>query len=136
VAAVAGGATPFPAAGGKAQQRYERVRSYVLAEPALRPAVSPVHFDLRRLERCGLLGLVDTPPWRRGVGGLEVQIVPLLAADAEDRWARLCELLVGLVAGTEEASDATSRFVCPGLDGAAGEGADDPEPAGRHHALR
>ena len=52
-------AAPFLSIGGMAQGRYERLRTYMLTEPAARPRVSPAQFDLRRFERFGVLGLVE-----------------------------------------------------------------------------
>ena len=122
--------------GGTAQQRYERLRSYVLLDPARRPRVSPERFDLQRFRRFGLLGLVDGQPTRQADDRFEVQIVPLGTDDAADRWARLCELLGRLVTMPQGGEDATGCTVRAGVDGAAGEGRDDQEPACRHHAAR
>jgi hypothetical protein len=109
----------------------------VLLDPARRPRISPERFDLERFRRFGLLGLVDQHPTRETTDAFEVQLMPLGTDDASDRWARLCELLAGLVTQPEGGEpDATSCPVRAGFDGVAGEGADDPEPACRHHALR
>ena len=48
-------ARPFLGSGGTAQGRYERLRDYMLMEPADRPRTSPAQFDLRRFHRYGLL---------------------------------------------------------------------------------
>ena len=128
-------ARPFVIAGGTAQARYERLRDYMLAEPADRPRTSPAQFDLRRFQRYGLLGLVDATPLRRGGGdgtAFDVQIIPVEAEDAQDRWARLFDLLAGAMSGLRGGDDAASGAVCQGVDGPAGEGTDDPEPARRH----
>jgi hypothetical protein len=128
---------PSQSAGGSAQQRYERVRAYALTPANDRPRVSPAQFDLRRLQRFGLLGLVDGIVWRPGHGDFEVQLVPLGADDAEERLARLCELLGTLLSVPGEGGgDATSSALRAGVDGAAGAGADDREPACRDHAAR
>jgi hypothetical protein len=126
----------FLSAGGTAQSRYERLRRYVLEDPARRPRTSPAQFDLHRFKRFGLLGLVDGIPRRSASGDFEIQLVPLGAEDAEQRLARLCALLGGLITGGQGDQDATHRTLRQGLDGPAGEGADDPEPACRRHALR
>jgi hypothetical protein len=127
-------AAPFLAIGGMAQARYERLRTYMLTEPAARARVSPAQFDLRRFERFGVLGLVEHdvrhPQW----GDVEIEIVALGTDDSEDRLMRLCALLGGWVTGAQGGEDATSGAVRSGVDGLAGEGADDPEPARRRHA--
>jgi hypothetical protein len=108
-----------------------------LLDPVERPRISPERFDLERFGRFGLLGLVDERPTRRADDRFEVQVIPLGTEDASDRWARLCELLAGLVTQPEGGEpDATSCPVRAGIDGLAGEGADDPEPARGHHGLR
>jgi hypothetical protein len=127
----------FASAGGRAQARYERVRAYALTDPADRPRVSPAQFDLHRLQRLGLLGLLDRPVHhaRTAATDFELQLIPLVADDFEDRVARLCELLGGMLAERRGGENATSGTVCPGLDRAAGEGADDREPAGRDYPV-
>jgi hypothetical protein len=95
--------------GGTAQQRYERLRSYVLLDPARRPRVSPERFDLERFRRFGLLGLVDGQPARQIDERFEVQVVPLGTDDAADRWARLCELLGGLMTMPREGDRRSGR---------------------------
>ena len=114
---------PFVASGGAPQRRYERLRAYVLMEPDQRPRVSPAQFDLRRLNRFGMAGLVDHAfPWD-GSGAFEVEVIPMGAEDAEDRMARLCEFLARMVSAPKGGDDATCRPVRQGLDGLAGEGA-------------
>ena len=105
------GSIPFAAAGGAAQQRYERVRVYALTPANERPRVSPAQFDLRRFQRLGLLGLVDRPPlrWRSGADDFEVHVIPIGAEDAVGRLARLDELLAGLVTTPQGGEDATVR---------------------------
>jgi hypothetical protein len=129
---------PFDGAGGSAQQRYERVRVYALTPPSERPRVSPAQFDLRRFQRFGLLGLVDSPPlrWRSEAADFEVHVIPIGAEDAGDRLARLDELLAGLVTMPQGGEDATGCTVRTGLDRAPGEGRDDRKPACRDHAAR
>jgi hypothetical protein len=134
-------ARPFLISGGSAQERYERLRDYMLTEPTDRPRTSPAQFDLRRFERYGLLGLVDGTPLRRGCrdgthAAFEVQIIAMEAEDAQDRWARLFDLLARAVGGSCGGDDAAGGTVCQGLDGLAGEGTDDPEPARGHYGLR
>jgi hypothetical protein len=134
-------ARSFLISGGTAQGRYERLRDYMLMEPADRPRTSPAQFDLRRFHRYGLLGLVDGTPLRRGCGdgteaAFDVQIVVMEAEDGQDRWARLFDLLAGAVSGSRGGEDAAGGAVCQGLDGLAGEGTDGPEPARRHYGLR
>jgi hypothetical protein len=131
--------SPFLTAGGTAQGRYERLRDDMLTEPAERPRTSPAQFDLRRFHRYGLLGLVDGTPLRRGCGdgtAFDVQLIAMETEDAQDRWARLFDLLAGAVSGSRGGDDAAGGTVCQGLDGLAGEGTDDPEPARRHYGLR
>jgi len=122
----------FTSAGGRAQERYERVRAYALTAPAARPRVSPAQFDLHRFQRLGLLGLLDRPVQSRqtAASDFELEVIPLEANDAEERMARLCELLGGLLTEPGGGKDATSGAVCAGLDRAAGEGADDRQPTG------
>src|SRR5262245_104222 len=52
-------AVPFLALGGLAQQRYETVRSYMLLPNGDRPQTSVARFLLARVERFGILGLLD-----------------------------------------------------------------------------
>jgi transposase len=92
---------PFLEAGGTAQSRYERLRRYVLEEPARRPRTSPAQFDLQRFKRFGLLGLVAGHPRSSPSGDFEIQLVPLGAEDAEQRLDRLCGVLAGLVMTSE-----------------------------------
>ncbi|MFQ5968682.1 MAG: hypothetical protein ACE5MI_13940 [Acidimicrobiia bacterium] len=129
-------ARSFLESGWRAQLRYERLRTYVLdhADPHRRR--SPAQFDLQRFKRFGLLGLVEGEPRRSPLGDWEIQVVPLGANDAEDRLCRLYALLADLITQDPGDADATCRPLRPGLDRAAGEGADDPEPAGGHYALR
>jgi hypothetical protein len=113
----------------------------MLTDPADRTRTSPAQFDLRRFQRYGLLGLVDGTPWRRGCGdgphaAFEVQLIAMEAEDAQERWARLFDLLARAVSGSRGGDDAADGTVCQGLDGLAGEGTDDPEPARRHYGLR
>jgi hypothetical protein len=114
-------------AGGRAQARYERVRAYALTDPASRPRISPAQFDLRRFQRLGLLGLLDQPVrhMRTPTMDFEVQLVLLATDDADDRMARLCDLLGRLVTEPRGGEDATRRTLCPSLDRTAGEGAND-----------
>jgi hypothetical protein len=129
---------PFASAGGSAQQRYESVRAYALTPANGRPRVSPAQFDLRRFHRFGLLGLVDGQPLRRRweAADFEVHVIPIGTEDAAERQARLYELLAGLVTTPQGGEDATGCTVRTGLDGAAGEGRNDREPACRDHAVR
>ncbi len=128
----------FGRAGGPAQQRYERVRAYALTPAHQRPRVSPARFDLRRFQRFGLLGLVDGQPLRQRweACDFEVHVIPVGAEDAAERRARLYELLTGLVGTPQGGEHATGSTVRTGVDGAAGEGGDDREPACRDHAVR
>jgi hypothetical protein len=128
-------AVPFLSAGGTAQERYERVRSYALTPVERRAGTSPARFDLRRFQRFGLLGLVDGKLHRRS-DDFEIELVPVGAVDAKDRVARLCTLLAGLLKDRPGGDDASSRVVRQGLDQPAGEGADDPEPARRRYGIR
>ena len=89
---------PFAALGGLAQQRYETVRSYMLLPSHERPQTSVARFLLTRVERFGMLGLLDRDPaghaW--GVTAAEpyhVEVVPVGTADAHVRAARLHEVL-------------------------------------------
>jgi hypothetical protein len=127
-------AAPFLSIGGMAQDRYERLRTYMLTEPAARPRVSPAQFDLRRFQRFGVLGLVEHDVLRPQGGHFVIELVALGTDDSEDRLTRLCALLGGWVTGAQGGEDATSGAVRSGVDGLAGEGADDPEPARRRHA--
>jgi hypothetical protein len=126
----------FLAAGGEAQKRYERLRAYRLLEPALRARCSPAQFDGYRFERFGLLGLVDGASLVQGPEGFSIRLVPLAPTDAEERLVQLYELLATLVTEPQGGGDATGRALRESLDGIAGEGANHPEPARRHHALR
>ncbi len=85
-----------------------------------------------------MLGLVDWPirPLCAAGADFEVQLVPLEADDADDRLERLCELLAGRMIEPGGDEDATCGTLCASFDWAAGEGADDPEPARRHHPIR
>lgn len=134
-------ARPFLTSGGSVQYHYERLRGYMLTEPADRPRTSPAQFDLQRFHRYGLLGLVAGTPLQRGCGEgaraiFGVQLIPMEAEDAQDRWARLFDLLARAMSGSQGGDDAAGGTVCQGLDGFAGEGTDDPEPARRHYGLR
>ena len=108
----------------------------MLTEPDQRPRVSPAQFDLRRLNRFGVVGFVDHGFQWQSSGDFEVEIIPMGAEDAEDRMARLCEFLVGVMRDSQGGDDATCGAVREGLDGPAGEGADDPEPACSDYAVR
>jgi hypothetical protein len=130
------GRLPFLSIGGASQARYERLRSYMLEDPAFRPRVSPAQFDLRRLNHFGLLGLADHGWQRREQDDFEVAIIPMESDDASDRLARLFELLTKAVAASHGGGDATSCAVREGIDRPAGEGADDPEPARCGYAFR
>ena len=105
---------PFLSLGGTAQARYERVREYVLPPTECQPRTSPVRFDLERFQRYGLLGLVDGEPRRGRSDGFEVQLVPVGAADAEERRARLWAVLGGLLTETSGGEHASSRVVRTG----------------------
>jgi len=99
-----------------------------------RPRVSPAQFDLRRFNRFGLLGLVDPESQpSQDCATFDVRLLAIGTEDARDRWTRLCELLMGLL---KEVEHAPSGPVRAGIDRVTGEGADDPEPVGRHHAIR
>lgn len=126
--------TPFLSIGGTAQDRYERLRTYMLTERAARPRVSPAQFDRRRFERFGMLGLVEHDVVRSQGGHFEIELVALGPEESEDRLTRVCALLAGWVTGAQGGMDATSGVVRAGVDGLAGEGANDPEPARRRHA--
>jgi hypothetical protein len=108
----------------------------VLEGARAHPRVSPVEFDLRRFNRFGVLGLVDPTFTRVGAKGFEIEVVPIGADDAEDRWARLLGVLGELLRLSGGGGDATGGALRPGFDGSAGEGADDSEPARRRHAVR
>ena len=129
-------AAPFLSVGGWPQDRYERLRAYMLEDPARRPRVSPAQFDLRRFNRYGLLGLTDQGLRRYGGGEFEVEIVPIDTEDASDRLARLCELLAKMATKSHGGGHATSGAVRQSFDRPAGEGADDSQPARCGDALR
>jgi hypothetical protein len=113
------------------------LRAFALLDPERRPRVSPERFDLQLFQRFGLLGLVEERPAHRSDARFEIQVLPLETDDAADRWTRLYGLLAGLMTQpVVEEPNATGGAVCSGVDGSAGEGADDPEPARSHHALR
>jgi hypothetical protein len=120
---------PFLQLGGQPQERYERLRAFILEDAVCRPQVNPAHFDLRRFNRFGLLGF-SVQAWKwRDESDFEIEIVPIGVEVAGDRMSRLFELLTQMVATSLGGEDATSRAVRQGLDRSAGEGADDPEPA-------
>lgn len=88
----------FLAMGGRAQERYEALRAFMLVPRERRPRASAARFDLSRFERFGLLGLLERDPvgeaWRAGrVGLFHVEMIPVGTADAADRRARLYSLL-------------------------------------------
>src|SRR5919109_2025138 len=128
----------FLALGGRAQQRYEALRGFMLLPRGQRPRSSSARFDLDRFARFGLVGLLECDPvghawWSRPSEGFQVVVTPVGTADAHDRRARLCAFLFALASGDR---DEASRPLRPGLDGVAGEGADDPESARRAAPLR
>src|SRR5919109_2450199 len=128
----------FLALGGRAQQSYEALRSFMLLPNGQRPRSSSARFDLDRFARFGLLGLLECDPvghawWSRPSEGFQVGVTPVGTADAHERRARLCAFLFALASGDR---DEASRALRPGLDGVAGEGADDPESVGRAAPLR
>lgn len=127
--------------GGRAQERYEALRAFMLVPRERRPRASAARFDLSRFERFGLLGLLERDPvgeaWRAGrVGPFHVEMIPVGTADAADRRARLYQFLHQLATRPTGGEDASGSPVRPRLDRDAGEGADHREPARRGYALR
>ena len=85
---------PFVALGGRAQQRYEALRAYMLVPREGRSRASAARFELSRFERFGLLGLLERDPvgeaWRADrVGTFHVEMIPVGTADTADRRTRL-----------------------------------------------
>lgn len=127
------------ALGGRAQQRYEALRAYMLVPRDRRPRASAVRFELSRFERFGLLGLLERDPvgeaWRADrVGTFHVEMIPVGTADAADRRTRLYQFLHQLatgVTGPAGGEHATRCTIRSRLDRDAGEGANDQEPARR-----
>ena len=122
--------------GGRAQQRYEVLRAYMLVPRDRRRRASAARFELSRFERFGLLGLLQRDPvgeaWRTDrVGTFHVEMIPVGTADAADRRTRLYQFLYQLATGPAGGDDATRCTVRPRLDRDAGEGANDQEPARR-----
>jgi hypothetical protein len=91
-----------------------------LLDPANRPRTSPAQFDLRRFNRFGVLGLAEGVGVRCASTDLEIQLIAIGAEDAEDRQARLCELLAGMLTRPQGGGDATSRAVRSGFHRASG----------------
>ena len=112
--------TAFESVDCAARGRYERLRAYVLLDPAERPRTSPAQFDLRRFNRFGVLGLGDGVAVRCAATDLEIQLIGIGAEDAADRLSRLCELLAGMLTRSQGDGDATSRALRPGFHRAAG----------------
>ena len=113
--------TAFESVDCPARDRYERLRSYALLDPAERPRTSPAQFDLRRFNRFGLLGLADGEVLRGAGTDFEIEIIGVGTEDAADRLARLCELLAGMLRTPfPGGADATSRPLRPGIHRAAG----------------
>ena len=100
--------------------RYERLRAYVLRDPAERPRTSPEQFDLRRFNRFGVLGLAEGVVLRGATTDFEVELVAAGAEDAAERLTRLCELLSGMLTPLPGGADATSRPLRQGFHRAAG----------------
>jgi hypothetical protein len=136
--------SPFVAIGGRAQQRYEALRAYMLLPRDRRSRASAARFELSRFERFGLLGLLERDPvgeaWRADrVGTFHVEMIPVGTADTADRRTRLYQFLYQLatgVTGPAGGEDASRSTVRSRLDRDAGEGANDQEPARRGYAAR
>jgi hypothetical protein len=102
-----------------------------------RSRTSVARFLLARVERFGMLGLLDHDPegkaWGIAMAGrFHVEVVPVGTADARVRVARLYEVLADLIVSRRGGRYDNGRTVCSGLDGVAGTGANHPEPAGCH----
>lgn len=128
------------ALGGRAQQRYEAVRAYMLLPKDRRSRASAARFEFSRFERFGLLGLLERDPvgeaWRVDrVGTFHVEMIPVGTADAADRRTRLYQFLYQLATRPAGGEHATHCTVRPRLDRDAGEGANDREPARRGYAV-
>src|SRR5438128_3316287 len=119
------GAAHFLNLGGPAQERYEDLRSHVFTE-RLGHRLTPAQFDLARVARFGVLGLLDNDPlgvtWAtHAVDQFDVELIPVGPADASERMARLCAVLYSLTTTPRGGDAATRRTVRPCLDGDAGE---------------
>jgi hypothetical protein len=113
--------TAFEKVDCPARDRYERLRAYVLLDPAERPRTSAAQFDLRRFNRFGVLGLGDGVGVRCDSTDLEIRLLAIGAEDAEDRRTRLCELLAGMLIRPEQGGgDATGCAVRSGFHRASG----------------
>lgn len=135
------GAGAFRVAGGEPQTRYEALRAYMLLPSVQRPRTTPVRFDIGRVDRFGLLGLLECDPvgteWVGGrVGGFQVQLIPVGTATAHDRWARLLTVLSDLVTTSAGGTHDPCCALRPRLDRNAGERTDDSQPTERDHAVR
>jgi hypothetical protein len=94
-------------------------------------------FLLARVERFGMLGLLDRDPDGKAWGiamadRFQVEVVPIGTADARVRVARLYEVLANLIVSRRGGCHDNGCAVCAGLDGGAGTGAHHPEPIGCH----
>jgi len=133
--------SPFVALGGRAQQRYEVLRAYMLLPREGRPRASAARFELSRFVRFGLLGLLERDPvgeaWRADrVGTFHVEMIPVGTADTADRWTHLYQFVYQLANRPTGGEHATRCTVRPRLDQDAGEGANNREPARRRCAGR
>lgn len=131
----------FMTLGGRAQKRYEGLRAFMLLPRQQRCRTSAARFDLSRVERFGLLGLLERDPmgeaWRSDrVGSFHVEVIAVGSVDAAARQTRLYQFLSQLVRGPEGETDDTRGCLRSGLDGDARERANDREPARRRRSLR
>jgi hypothetical protein len=106
-----------------------------------RPRTTPVRFDIGRVERFGLLGLLERDPvgaeWAGGiVGDFQVQLIPVGTALVHDRWACLLTVLSDLIAMSPGGTHDPCCALRPRLNRNAGERTDHSEPAERDHAVR
>lgn len=134
------GQAGFLAQGGRAQLRYETLREYMLRPAPQRPRASPARFDLDRYERFGLLGLLERDPVGGGwfssdTAAFDIEVITVGAADGDERRARLVAFLAQLITTPQGGEDDSGCPLRPGFYRDAGEGANDPEPARRHHAV-
>jgi len=127
--------------GGEPQQRYEGLRAYMLLPSDQRPRTTSARFDIGRVERFGLLGLLERDPvgdaWIGGsVGDFQVQLIPVGTANAQDRWGRLFAVLSALLTTTAGETHDSCGTLRPCIDRNAGEGTDDSESAERDYGIR
>jgi len=105
-----------------------------------RPRISPALFDLDRYQRFGVLGLLDHDPvgdgWFWSVhGALQVEVIAVGSADSGERRGRLLALLAQLIDPAQGGEDASGSPLRSRFHRDAGEGADHPQSARRHHAV-